>query len=106
VQLLDLPTLPVYCSLVIYRIYPGVFLMAWFLLARLVFTAAVAYTAFLLRPLGTNGLTDAVFGLALALIAVLFELRLRDLALTSLFGALLGGTIGLLMAKGIGAALF
>jgi uncharacterized protein YacL len=80
--------------------------MAWFILARLLFTGAVAYTAFLLRPLGADGLTNAVFGLALASIAVFFEWRLRDLALTSLFGAVLGGTIGLLMAKGIGAALF
>ena len=47
-----------------------------------------------------------LFGLALAGVAVLFEWLLRDLALTSLLGALLGGAIGLLMAKGIGAALF
>jgi uncharacterized protein YacL len=80
--------------------------MAWFILARLLFTGAVAYVAFLLRPLGADGLTNAVFGLALAAIAVFFEWRLRDLALTSLFGALLGGTVGLLMAMGIGAALF
>ncbi len=80
--------------------------MAWFILARLLFTGAVAYTAFLLRPLGADGLINVAFGLSLAAIAVFFEWRLRDLALTSLFGALLGGSIGLLMAKGIGAALF
>ena len=34
------------------------------------------------------------------------EWLLRDLALTQLLGALLGGAIGLLLAKGIGAALF
>jgi uncharacterized protein YacL len=80
--------------------------MAWFILARLLFTSAVAYTAFLLRPVGADPLANVLFGLALAGVAVVFEWLLHDLALTSLFGALLGGAIGLLMAKGIGAALF
>jgi uncharacterized protein YacL len=80
--------------------------MAWFLLARLLFTAAVASTAFLLRPLGPDPLVNVLFGLGLAGIAVVFEWLLRDLALTSLIGALLGGAIGLAMAVGIGAALF
>jgi uncharacterized protein YacL len=80
--------------------------MTWFILARLLFTAAVTYTAFLLRPLGTDPLGNVLFGLGLAAIAVLFEWRLRDLALTNLLGALIGGGIGLLIAKGIGAAMF
>ena len=80
--------------------------MAWFLLARLLFTGAVAYTAFLLRPLGPDPLINVLFGLGLAGVAVLFEWLLRDLALTNLLGALLGGAIGLAMAMGIGAALF
>jgi uncharacterized protein YacL len=80
--------------------------MAWFILARLLFTAAVAYTAFLLRPLGVDPVINVGFGLVLASVAVFFEWRLRDLAITSLLGALFGGGIGLLLAKGIGAALF
>ena len=80
--------------------------MAWFLMARLLFTGAVAYTAFLLRPVGPDALLNVLFGLALAAVAVLFEWMLRDLALTSLLGALVGGAIGLGIAKGIGAALF
>src|SRR5262245_16513745 len=80
--------------------------MAWFLMARLLFTGAVAYTAFLLRPVGPDALLNVLFGLALAGVAVLFEWMLRDLALTSLLGALVGGAIGLGIAKGIGAALF
>jgi uncharacterized protein YacL len=80
--------------------------MAWFIVARLLFTAAVAYTAFLLRPLGANPLTNVAFGLLLASVAVLFEWRLRDTAVTSMLGALLGGAVGLAIAKGIGAALF
>ena len=80
--------------------------MAWFIMARLLFTGAVAYTAFLLRPVGPDALLNVLFGLALAGVAVLFEWMLRDLALTSLLGALVGGAIGLGIAKGIGAALF
>ncbi len=80
--------------------------MAWFIVARLLFTAAVASIAFLLRPVGADPLANVLFGLGLAGIAVVFEWLLRDLALTSLFGALLGGAIGLAMAVGVGAALF
>jgi uncharacterized protein YacL len=80
--------------------------MAWFLLARLLLTGAVAYTAFLLRPLGANPLVNVLFGLGLAGLAVLFEWRLRELAVTRLLGALIGGAIGLAIAKGIGASLF
>ena len=80
--------------------------MAWFIAARLFFTGAVAFTAFRLRPLGADPLLNVLFGLGLAGLAVLFEWVLRDLALTRLLGALVGGAIGLLIAKGIGAALF
>ena len=80
--------------------------MAWFILARLLFTGAVAFTAFRLRPLGSDPLINVLFGLGLAGLAVLFEWILRDLALTRLIGALVGGAIGLLIAKGTGAALF
>jgi uncharacterized protein YacL len=80
--------------------------MAWFILARLLFTVAVAYTAFQLRPLGPDPLVNVLFGLTLAGLAVVFEWQLRDLALTNLLGALLGGVIGLAIALAIGAALF
>ena len=68
--------------------------MAWFLLARALFTGAVAYTAFLLRPVGPDPLVNVLFGLALAGVAVLFEWLLRDLALANMLGALLGGRFG------------
>jgi len=80
--------------------------MAWFILARLLFMGAVIYSAFLLRPFGSDLTINLLFGVGLAAVAVFFEWRLRDLALTTLLGALLGGGIGLLIAKGIGAALF
>ena len=57
--------------------------MAWFILARLLFTIAVAYTAYQLRPVGHDPLANVLFGLGLAGVAVLFEWMLRDLALTS-----------------------
>src|SRR5918994_1258628 len=79
--------------------------MAWFILARLFFTGAVAYTAFLLRPFGTEPLSNVLFGLGLAAVAVFFEWRLRDLALSNLLGAIIGGALGLLVAKGTAAAL-
>ena len=80
--------------------------MAWFILARLLFTVAVAYTAYHLRPLGADPLVNVLFGLGLAGVAVLFEWMLRDLALTNLLGALIGGALGLAMAVGIGTALY
>ena len=80
--------------------------MAWYILARLLFTAGVAYTAFLLRPVAADPLPNVLFGLGLAGAAVWFEWHLRNLALTNLLGGLLGFSIGLVMAIGIGAALF
>ena len=80
--------------------------MDWYLLARALFTAAVAYTAFLLRPVEAGPVVNISFGLGLAGVAILFEWLLRDLAVTRLLGALLGGAIGLVIAKGIGAAHF
>jgi uncharacterized protein YacL len=80
--------------------------MAWFILARLLFTVAVAYSAYQIRPIGPDPLVNVLFGLGLAGLAVLFEWLLRDLALASLLGALIGGAVGLGIALGIGAALF
>jgi hypothetical protein len=72
--------------------------MAWFILARLLFTVAVAYTAYQLHPVGADPLVNVLFGLSLAGIAVLFEWLLRDLALTTLIGAVIGGCVGLALA--------
>jgi uncharacterized protein YacL len=80
--------------------------MAWFILARLLFVGAVAYTAILLRPIAPELVPNFLFGLGLALAAVFFEWRLRETPVTTMLGALLGGATGLLIAKGIGAALF
>ena len=80
--------------------------MAWFILARLLFVGAVGYSAFLLSPVAGDPALSVGFGLLLALLAVGLELRLRDTAVTHMLGALIGGAIGLAIAKGIGAAVF
>ncbi|MBM3779372.1 MAG: TRAM domain-containing protein [Acidimicrobiia bacterium] len=79
--------------------------MAWFILARVGFIAAVAYSAHQLRPLGSD-LSSLLFGTAIGALIVVFEMRLRDTSVTHLLGALLGGAIGLGLARTIGAALY
>ncbi|HVC21236.1 MAG TPA: PIN domain-containing protein [Vicinamibacterales bacterium] len=80
--------------------------MAWFALARVLFVAAVAYAAALLHPLPGGLYANVGFGLLLAGLVILLESRLRAASVTHVLGAIIGGMIGLLMAKAIGAALF
>jgi uncharacterized protein YacL len=80
--------------------------MAWFILARLLFTGAVAYSAYLIAPLGSHALLNVGFGLILAAVGVFFEWQLRETPVTHMLGALAGGAIGLVLAKAIGAAMF
>ncbi len=80
--------------------------MAWFILARIAFVGAVAYSALMLRPLGTDPVLNVSFGAALAVASVVFEWQLRNTAVTHMLGAFIGGAAGLLLAKGISAALF
>jgi uncharacterized protein YacL len=80
--------------------------MTWFVFARVLFVAAVAYSAFLLRPVHDLAIVNVVFGLGLAALLVLFETQLRDTAVSSMIGAVIGGTIGLAIAKTIATTLF
>jgi uncharacterized protein YacL len=80
--------------------------MAWFVLARGLFLAAVLYAAYLLRPIGSDLTANLIFGAAIAGLVVLFETRLRDTSVTHMLGAFLGGALGLVVAKAVGAALF
>ena len=80
--------------------------MAWYFLARGVFIVAVGYAAAIVRPLDAHVALNIGFGMALAGLMVFVERRLRETAVTSLLGALIGGGIGLAIAKTIGAALF
>src|SRR5687767_10487462 len=80
--------------------------MAWFIFVRLAFVGAVAYSAFMLRPLGDDVATNLVLGAALGALSVAVEWQLRGTPVTQLLGAFLGGAVGLLLAKGISEALF
>jgi uncharacterized protein YacL len=80
--------------------------MAWFVLARVLFVAIVAYAAAILRPLAFGLPINVAFGLLLAGIVVLFEMRLRETAVTRVLGALVGCAIGLLLSRAITAGLF
>ncbi|MBA3948819.1 MAG: hypothetical protein H0X44_02610, partial [Acidobacteria bacterium] len=80
--------------------------MAWFVLARGLFATAVIYMSVLLRPINADAPVNAGFGLLLALLIILAETRLRETSVAHLAGALIGGAIGLGLARTIGAALF
>jgi hypothetical protein len=80
--------------------------MAWYLLARALFVLAVTYAAVLTRPLSPDVAPNVAFGVALGLVMLVVEVRLRSAEVTDLLGALIGGAIGLGLAKTIGAALF
>ncbi|MBE3075554.1 MAG: PIN domain nuclease, partial [Actinobacteria bacterium] len=59
-----------------------------------------------LRPLGDAQLVNLGFGALLAVLVVIFEWRLRTTSVTHMLGAMLGGAVGLLVARAFGAALF
>src|SRR4249920_3763400 len=80
--------------------------MAWFVLARALFIAVVAYSAAILRPLAYGIPVNVGFALLLAGLVVVFESRLRETAVTRVLGALLGCAIGLLIARAVTAGLF
>src|ERR1044072_7549865 len=80
--------------------------MAWYVVARVLFVGAVGYSAHQLQPLAGGSLLNTVFGLIVGSLIVLFEFRIRNTSVSHLVGALLGGAIGLLAAKTIGAALY
>jgi uncharacterized protein YacL len=80
--------------------------MAWFVLARLLFVAAVGYSAYQLQPLSGGALPNLEFGTVMGALIVALEMRLKDISVTHMLGALLGGAIGLAAAKTLGAALY
>jgi uncharacterized protein YacL len=80
--------------------------MSWFTLARLLFIAAVGYAAVVIRPLHMGAVANLVFGIGLGGLVVVVESRLRETAATQMLGALIGGAVGLGIAKALGTALF
>jgi uncharacterized protein YacL len=80
--------------------------MVWSTLVRALFVMAVTYAAILTRPFSPTLWLDAAVGAALGALVIWIEARLRSAEVTDLLGALIGGAIGLGLAKTIGAALF
>ena len=80
--------------------------MPWHLVVRVLFVIAVTYAAVLARPFSSAVSVNLVVGSALGILMVIVESRLREAEVTDLLGALIGGAIGLGLAKTIGAALF
>jgi uncharacterized protein YacL len=60
----------------------------------------------MLQPVGDDIAINIAFGSGLAGLAILFEWQLRNTAVTHMLGAFIGGAAGLLLAKGISAALY
>src|SRR4026207_1182889 len=80
--------------------------MVWFMLVRVLFILAVTYAAIVTRPFSVNVALTTLIGVAVVVLIVWIESRLRSAEVTDLLGALIGGAIGLGLAKTIGAALF
>src|SRR6185295_7759578 len=79
--------------------------MTGFVLVRAIFVATVAYTSWVIGPIAESPLASAALGACIALVIVAAEARLRDAAVTSLLGGLLGFGIGLWLANTIVGAL-
>ena len=80
--------------------------MPWFLMVRVLFTLAVTYATILTRPFGPSLELNMAAGAVLGVLMIALETRMRNADVTDLLGALIGGAIGLGLAKTIGAALF
>ena len=76
--------------------------MPWHLIVRVLFVLAVTYAAVLVRPFTSDVWTNAIVGALLGLVIIGVETRLREAEVTDLLGALIGGAIGLGLAKTIG----
>src|ERR1043165_7201476 len=80
--------------------------MRGFTLVRGLFIVVVVYVATLIPPIEGHIWINMALGLALGLIAVAAETRLRAAALTDLLGGLIGFFVALTIAKTISTALF
>jgi uncharacterized protein YacL len=80
--------------------------MTWSMLARALFVAAIGYTAYQIQPVPAGIVENVAFGLVLGTVLVALEIRLRDISVTHMLGALLGGAIGLAAAHTLGMSLY
>ena len=65
---------------------------------RLIFSAALVYAAYALRPVPGEWWTNLLVGLVSAAGIILFEIRIRLLSLKTLIGAMIGSIIGIVGA--------
>ena len=72
--------------------------MAWFILGRVLFVAGVVWAAGAMQPVPGDLAANLVLGATLGALGVLLEWRLRSTAMTHVLGAVLGGTVGLILA--------
>ncbi|HXP89198.1 MAG TPA: PIN domain-containing protein [Bryobacteraceae bacterium] len=68
------------------------------LLIRILFVAALAGTAFFLRPFNLNAAVAAALGAGAGLAIVVFEIRIKQVSLKRLIGAAFGSVMGILGA--------
>jgi uncharacterized protein YacL len=80
--------------------------MHGFLLVRALFVGAVVYTAVQIQPFAGHVVLNGAIGLAVALVIVGAETRMRDAAVTQLLGGLLGFGVMLLVATTLSGALY
>jgi uncharacterized protein YacL len=80
--------------------------MSWSVVARVLFVAAVGCSAFQVAPLPVGAAGNAALGVVIGALIVALEMRLRTMSMTSVLAALIGGAIGLGVAKAINAGLF
>jgi len=80
--------------------------MKWGALARVAFVGVVAYCAVALRPIDAGIVPNAAFGIVIAGFVIFLEDRLRQTPLANVVGAIIGGAVGLLLARLIGDAHF
>jgi uncharacterized protein YacL len=80
--------------------------MGWFALARGLFVAAVGYSAYALHPIVGDPLPNLLFGLATGGLFIALEICLKNVPVTHLLGAIIGGVIGLAVATMVETALY
>jgi uncharacterized protein YacL len=80
--------------------------MHGFQLVRAVFAAVVIYAATLIQPVPDQLWVNVAIGFAVAAVIIFAETRLRDAAVTTVFGGLIGFGIGLTIANMISRGLF
>ncbi|NOT44182.1 MAG: TRAM domain-containing protein [Acidobacteria bacterium] len=79
--------------------------MAWSVVARILFVAALAYSAVQLRPWPGGDVPNLAIGAALGGLTLWLEIGLRAVAISRIVGALLGGALGLVIATTVTAAM-